>query len=142
MFYRSPLAGLCRSSPSPAGLAMAQPRRKGNVLTDQDLTEEEKHALGKTGAGLLETPTHAHLPSNVQKACRDDAFVRAVQTELGLKKPPSTTLLEAAIKRYRAQPTPEPSKKICAPSKRRGPPSPNPSPPPKRRAQPRAARAL
>ena len=62
---------------------MAQSRGKGNVLTDKDMTEEEKHALGKTGAGLLETPTHAHLPRNVQKACQDDAFVRAVQTSSG-----------------------------------------------------------
>ena len=66
LFYRSPLAGLCRSAPSPAVLAMAQSRGKGNVLTDKDMNEEEKHALGKAGAGLLETPAHAHLPSNVQ----------------------------------------------------------------------------
>ena len=123
MFYRSPLAGLCRSAPSPAVLAMAQSKGNGNVLTDKDMTEEEKHALGKTGAGLLDA--HAtHLPRSVQTACRDDAFRRAVQTELGLKKLPASSLLATAIKRYRAQPTPEPSKKTRAPPKRRGPPSP------------------
>ena len=61
-----------------AVLAMAQPRGKGNVLTNKDMTEEQKHALGKTGAGLLETPTHAHLPRSLQKACRDAAFLSAV----------------------------------------------------------------
>ena len=123
LFYRSPLAGLCRSAPSPAVLAMAQSKGNGNVLTDKDMTEEEKHALGKTGAGLLDA--HAtHLPRSVQTACRDDAFRRAVQTELGLKKLPASSLLATAIKRYRAQPTPEPSKKTRAPPKRRGPPSP------------------
>ena len=117
-----------------AVLAMAQPRGKGNVLTNKDMTEEQKHALGKTGAGLLETSSWAHLPRSVQTACRDDAFVRAVQTELGLKKPPASSLLETAIKLYRAQPTLEPPKNIRAPPKRRGPPSSNPSPPPKRAA--------
>ena len=63
LFYRSPLAGLCHSAPSAAVLAMAQSKGKGNVLTDKDMTEEQKHALGKPGAGLLETPTHAHLPA-------------------------------------------------------------------------------
>ena len=114
---------------------MAQSRGKGNVLTDKDMTEEEKHALGKTGARLLETPTHAHLARNMQRACRDDAFRRAVRTELGLKMPPASTLLETAIKLYRAQPTPEPPKSIRAPPKRRGPPSPSPSPQPKRAAK-------
>ena len=115
---------------------MAQSRGKGNVLTDKEMTEEEKHALGKTGAGLLETPTHAHLPRNVQKACQDDAFVRAVQTELRLKKPPARGLLETAIKRYRAQPKEkkpprrrQPPKR--RPPKKRGPPSPKPPPPAK-----------
>ena len=110
---------------------MAQSRGKGNVLTDKDMNEEEKHALGKTGAGLLESK-FVSLARNVQKACQDDAFVRAVQIELRLKKPPARSLLETAIKRYRAQPTLEPPKKERRAPRRRTPPSPIAPPPPKR----------
>ena len=140
LFYRSPLAGLCRSAPSPAVLAMAQSKGKGNVLTERDVTEEEKLAIGKTGSRVLETK-FVHLPSNVQKACGDGAFKLAVQTELGLKMPPSTSLLETAIKRYRAQPTPEPAKTIRAPPRRRAPGPQFPVEPPPKWRPPRKAPA-
>ena len=140
LFYRSPLAGLCRSAPSPAVLAMAQSKGKGNVLTERDVTEEEKLAIGKTGSRVLETK-FVHLPSNVQKACGDGAFKLAVQTELGLKMPPSKSLLETAIKRYRAQPTPEPAKTIRAPPRRRAPGPQFPVEPPPKWRPPRKAPA-
>ena len=133
MFYRSPRAGLRRNAPLPAVLAMAQLRRKGHVLTVKHLNGSEMRALGKAAARIHETQ---FATLNLRQAIRDDAFVRAVRTELGLKMPPAATLLETAITLYRAQPTLEPPKNVRAPPKRRGPPSPNPSPQPKRRARP------
>ena len=71
LFYRSP------NAPSPAVLAMVKPKGRENLLRDNDMNEEEKHALGKTDSRVLETK-FVHLPSNVQTACRDGAFKRAV----------------------------------------------------------------
>jgi hypothetical protein len=132
LFYRSPRAGLRRNAPLPAVLVMAQLRRKGHVLTHRDMKGSELLALGKAAARIHETQ---FATLSLRQVIRDDAFVRAVRTELGLKMPPASGLLETAIQLYRAQPTLEPPKNIRAPPKRRGPPSPNPSPQPKRAAK-------